>query len=192
MKSELNHHYIGNSYGGNQDWFRTYWMRLGGCGAETACESSIYFAREFGMTELYPFDCKEINRKEYVDFAHIMEPYLSPRLTGINKLSIYVDGYSRYLRDAMTRFFPFIKNGGFSALCEKTAHHTYCIIGLNNLLGNIDMMNMPVMHGIIFRNYAQYFHGVTRIFYSPCASNAIFFISSLFSTNVAFISSNVL
>ena len=100
MKSELNHHYIGNSYGGNQDWFRTYWMRLGGCGAETACESSIYFAREFGMTELYPFDCKEINRKEYVDFAHIMEPYLSPRLTGINKLSIYVDGYSRYLRDA--------------------------------------------------------------------------------------------
>ena len=34
-----------------------------------------------------------------MDFAHIIEPYLNPRLTGINKLSIYVDGYSRYLRD---------------------------------------------------------------------------------------------
>ena len=48
MKRELNHHYIGESYGGNQDWFRTFWMRIGGCGAETACESSLYFARELG------------------------------------------------------------------------------------------------------------------------------------------------
>lgn len=28
-----------------------------------------------------------------MDFAHIMEGYLWPRITGINKLSIYVNGY---------------------------------------------------------------------------------------------------
>lgn len=99
MKRELNHHYIGKSYGGNQDWFRTFMMRLGGCGAETACESSLYFAREFGFKNLYPFNCDEIKREEYVDFAHIMEGYLWPRITGINKLSIYVNGYIKYLRD---------------------------------------------------------------------------------------------
>ena len=100
MRKELNHHYIGGSYGGNQDWFRTFMMRLGGCGAETACESSLYFAREFGFKNLYPFDCNQIKREEYIDFAHIMEDYLWPRITGINKLSIYVKGYVKYLRDA--------------------------------------------------------------------------------------------
>ena len=35
MKRELEHFYIGYSYGGNQDWFRTFMMRIGGCGAET-------------------------------------------------------------------------------------------------------------------------------------------------------------
>lgn len=100
MKRELNHHYIGESYGGNQDWFRTLWMRIGGCGAETACESSLYFARELGFTKLYPFNSDDVKREEYVDFAHMMEDYLWPRLTGINKLSIYVNGYVKYLRDA--------------------------------------------------------------------------------------------
>ena len=33
MKRELDHFYIGRSYGGNQDWFRTFMMRLGGCAA---------------------------------------------------------------------------------------------------------------------------------------------------------------
>lgn len=99
MKKELNHYYIEDSYGGNQDWFRTYWMRIGGCGAETACECSIYFARELGFKELYPFDANLITKKEYVDFAHIMEPYLRPRLSGINKLSIFVEGYGEYLQN---------------------------------------------------------------------------------------------
>ena len=82
MKRELNHHYIGESYGGNQDWFRTFWMRIGGCGAETACESSLYFARELGFTKLYPFDSDVVKREEYVDFAHMMEDYLWPRIFG--------------------------------------------------------------------------------------------------------------
>ena len=34
-----------------------------------------------------------------MDFAHMMEEYLWPRWTGIDKLSIFVDGYSKYLKD---------------------------------------------------------------------------------------------
>ena len=49
MRKELEHHYIEGSYGGNQEWFIGPMMKLGGCGAETACESSIYFANHFGM-----------------------------------------------------------------------------------------------------------------------------------------------
>lgn len=99
MKKELEHFYIGNSYGGNQDWFRTFMMRIGGCGAETACDSSVYFALHRNIEGIYPFDKDHITKTEYVDFAHIMEKYLWPRMSGIDRLSIFVDGYSKYLSD---------------------------------------------------------------------------------------------
>ena len=99
MRHELEHFTIGYSYGGNQDWFRTFMMRLGGCGAETACDSSLYFALHKGVKGIYPFDAENLSKREYVDFAHMMEKYLWPRLSGIDKLSIYVDGYSKYLND---------------------------------------------------------------------------------------------
>lgn len=54
MKRELKHFCIGSSYGGNQDWFPTFMMKIGGCGAETACDSSIYFALHCGLTALAP------------------------------------------------------------------------------------------------------------------------------------------
>lgn len=99
MKRELEHFKIGNSYGGNQDWFRTFMMRLGGCGAETACDSSLYFALHMGVEGIYPFDKENLSKDDYVDFAHMMEKYLWPRLSGINRLDIFVDGYTKYLND---------------------------------------------------------------------------------------------
>ena len=53
MRRELEHFMIGNSYGGNQDWFRTFMMRIGGCGAETACDSSLYFAIHKGVEGIF-------------------------------------------------------------------------------------------------------------------------------------------
>ena len=99
MKRELEHFYIGDSYGGNQDWFPTFMMRIGGCGAETACDSSVYFSLYRGLTKIAPENAKELTREEYVRFAYRMKPYLSPRRTGIDRLDIYIDGYGRYLRD---------------------------------------------------------------------------------------------
>ncbi|MBO6041286.1 MAG: hypothetical protein J6P58_08740 [Oscillospiraceae bacterium] len=99
MKHELEHFYIGDSYGGNQDWFPTFMMRIGGCGAETARDSSVYFALHRGLTKSAPENVEGMTREDYVRFAYKMKPYLSPRRTGIDRLDIYVDGYARYLRD---------------------------------------------------------------------------------------------
>ena len=99
MKHELEHFCIGRSYGGNQDWFRTFMMRIGGCGAETACDSSLYFAMHRGVENIYPFDLSSLSKDDYVEFAHMMEKYLWPRMSGIDRLDIYADGYSKYLRD---------------------------------------------------------------------------------------------
>ncbi|MBR0120697.1 MAG: hypothetical protein IJM10_02800 [Clostridia bacterium] len=99
MKRELRHFNIGNSYGGNQDWFPTFMMRIGGCGAETACDSSVYFALHRGLTKIAPENVSALTKDDYIDFAYEMRPYLSPRMSGIDRLEIYTEGYARYLGD---------------------------------------------------------------------------------------------
>ena len=99
MKRELDHFYIGASYGGNQDWFPTFMMRIGGCGAETACDSSIYFALHRGLSSVAPENAAAMTKDDYVRFAYEMKPYLSLRMTGIDRLEIFISGYARYLRD---------------------------------------------------------------------------------------------
>lgn len=99
MKHELEHFTIGDSYGGNQDWFPTFMMHIGGCGAETACDSSVYFALHRDLKSIAPENAATLTRRDYVRFAYKMKPYLSPRRTGIDRLDIYIDGYAAYLRD---------------------------------------------------------------------------------------------
>ena len=98
MKRELEHFYIGSSYGGNQDWFPTFMMHIGGCGAETACDSSIYFAVHRGLKRIAPGNAASLTKDDYIRFAYQMKTYLSPRMTGIDRLDIYIDGYAEYLR----------------------------------------------------------------------------------------------
>ena len=98
-RNTLEHFYIGDSYGGNQDWFRSFMMRIGGCAAETACDSSLYFALHRDIEGIYPFDKNDLSKDAYVDFAHRMEKYLWPRMSGVNRLDIFIDGYAKYLRD---------------------------------------------------------------------------------------------
>lgn len=100
MKKELEYYYIGKSLGGNQNWLRDPIMRLGGCGAVTACEFSIYQAIQDPKNQNWiPFDPGQITKDAFMEFTKIMKPYLKPRFQGINKLSIYIDGFTRYLKD---------------------------------------------------------------------------------------------
>lgn len=101
MKRELEHFYVGDSYGGQQEWYprlTEFGMYIGGCAAITACDCSIYFTKYFGR-KLYPFDAQNISRTAYLEFGRIMEPYLYPRWSGVDRLEIYLDGYGRFLRD---------------------------------------------------------------------------------------------
>ena len=99
MKKELPHFKVGTAYGGAQDWCHTQWMKKGGCAAITACDCSLYFELYKGKTGLYPRDNTKISKHDYVDFAYIMEPYLRPRWTGIDRLDIYIDGFRTFLHD---------------------------------------------------------------------------------------------
>ena len=100
MKKELEYFYIGESYGGNQEWFQDHMMNIGGCGAVTACDCCIYLARYRGLKFLYPGDADHITRWDYLRFAGRMKPYLRPRKGGINTLEMFLEGFRGYLKDA--------------------------------------------------------------------------------------------
>ena len=74
-------------------------MRMGGCAAETACDSSIYFALHRSVSGIAPDNASALSKKDYVRFAYVMKPYLFPRAHGVDRVETYIDGYERYLRD---------------------------------------------------------------------------------------------
>lgn len=68
MKKELDYFYIGSNLGWNQDDFKTYWMKIGGCGAVTACDSFVYFKKYFAKERLYPHNVEKVGYDEYYAF----------------------------------------------------------------------------------------------------------------------------
>lgn len=57
MKKELEHYWIETFYGGDQNWFKNPWMKMGGCGAVTACDLCIYLETACGKPQvLQPWD----------------------------------------------------------------------------------------------------------------------------------------
>ena len=99
MKNVLDYFSIDGSYGGNQEWFSNVVMYIGGCGAATACDSCIYYAKHQGMKELYPFDVSGLTKDDYKKFSQIMKPYIRPRVGGVRKLEWYIEGLERYIED---------------------------------------------------------------------------------------------
>jgi hypothetical protein len=101
-KKILPHFYVGDSLGGQQDWYSRitdFGLNVGGCAAITACDCAICLEKYFGLRGLYPFDSQNVTREDYLRFGKIMEPYLYPRWSGVDKLEIYLDGFGKFLRD---------------------------------------------------------------------------------------------
>lgn len=100
MKKELGHFRVDDCYGSCQDWFTDWWMKVGGCGAITACDSCVYLKRYKGLDRLYPFSPVAMVKSDYVRFAMEMKPFLRPRWHGIDKLYLYRQGFEAYLKRA--------------------------------------------------------------------------------------------
>ena len=97
---------IGASYGSSQDWLTDPLMKLGGCGAVTACDSSIYFAMHLGRKDLCPIDVSDLTKESFRGFTRIMKPYLRPRFSGINRTSIYASGAADFFREVCGAEIP--------------------------------------------------------------------------------------
>ena len=110
MKKELIYFKVEDCYGGNQNWFKDPMMKRGGCAAVTACDLCIYLKIIKEINYLYPFNIDYLNKEYYIKFSRIMKPYLHPRMTGINTLQLYIDGFGEYLydvKDSSIKMTPF-------------------------------------------------------------------------------------
>lgn len=98
-KRILDYFTIEGTPGGNQDWLPEWDLNRGGCGAVTACDVCIYLSLRERFRNLYPFRVNELSRVDFINFARIMKPYLSPRYHGIDYLETYICGFNDYLSD---------------------------------------------------------------------------------------------
>ena len=99
MKKELDYFYIGHSYGGNQSWFLDFWMHIGGCAALCACDSIILLEKNKIKTGLYPFSIEKLTKGDYIRFGKMMKPYIRPRLGGVDRLDLFIEGINNYFKD---------------------------------------------------------------------------------------------
>lgn len=99
MKKELNFFKIGNSFGGNQSWFRDPIMKIGGCAAAAACDTCLNLELNHNKMGLYPYAPTSLSKEDYISFSTLMKPYLRPRIGGITKLKIFVKGFEKYLKE---------------------------------------------------------------------------------------------
>ncbi len=102
QKKILDYFTIEGTPGGNQDWLPEWDMNMGGCAAVTACDVCIFLARFFHekFKGLFPFkvDIEKLSRMDFVRFAAVMKPYLTPRYHGIDFLETYICGFYDYLK----------------------------------------------------------------------------------------------
>ena len=89
---------IDGHFGGSQSWMLDPQMRLGGCAALTACDLCIQLSLFHGDTMLFPFFGQSLDKSLYRKFSAVMKPYLHPRMTGVDTLQLFLDGFGRHLQ----------------------------------------------------------------------------------------------
>jgi len=90
---------IADREGGNQRWLKNPTMYIGGCAATLASDHAIYFAKYFGLSKLYPYGLDNITKTDFIKFAKLVKPYIRPRIRGVDRLEIFIEGFSQFLKD---------------------------------------------------------------------------------------------
>lgn len=98
MRRELDYFNVGNHYGCDQESLPNWIMRMGGCAAVTACDLCVFLTKYKGES-LCDFDVSNFSRSDYINLTNKMKQYLHPRIFGINKTKMFIDGFRKYLAD---------------------------------------------------------------------------------------------
>lgn len=81
-------------YGFNQEWFRTRWQRLSGCGP-TAVSNILYY---LGRSRSIPGLERPVSRKEGPDFMETVWRHVTPTAMGIPNTDLLCKGVQSYAK----------------------------------------------------------------------------------------------
>ena len=98
MIKEIPYISIDGAPGVDQDTYPDLLMRVGGCAATVACESLLFFEMKGLLPPLRPFAEQKLTRETYLSFLMEMKPHLHPRLTGVDTVGKYLEGFTSYLK----------------------------------------------------------------------------------------------
>lgn len=88
---------IAGGYGADQNKLATYFQRLGGCGAVTAADASIYLSKTFPRLQgLYTGPKEPISQADYQTYFEEVKRFLHPRIGGISRLETFADGFRAF------------------------------------------------------------------------------------------------
>ena len=83
MRKELGHFMIGDSYGGNQDWFPDQWQRRAGCGPTASAAILTYLSRlSPGLTPMAPIGNSV---REHTAYMEALWSYTTPGSRGLDQ-----------------------------------------------------------------------------------------------------------
>jgi hypothetical protein len=73
-------------FGLNQEWYKTKWQKMAGCGP-TAASSLIYYRLSNNKT---------LNKDAAIQLMDVLWDYVTPGMGGVYKRSMFTDGLKRY------------------------------------------------------------------------------------------------
>ena len=93
------------AYGGDQEWCRSKWKRMSGCGPTAGANlSACYAAARPEWGALYPGNADSFDRETYTDCIEEIFRYITPGFMGYPYANRFVRQYARYAADHGIRF----------------------------------------------------------------------------------------
>ena len=82
-------------FGGNQEWYPSFWQRQAGCGPTAAATIAMYERRRQDSDEIW-------TQKRLLQLMLTMWDFVTPQTMGLSKVEYYATGYERYLTNCGT------------------------------------------------------------------------------------------
>ncbi|WP_455542831.1 hypothetical protein [Intestinibacter sp.] len=85
-------------FGGNQEWFKTKWRRMSGCGPTTGSTIVMYEDIKNNI------DNKKYTKSQFLDLMNDMWQFITPKVgRGVNTIELFYNGFEKYIEENQER-----------------------------------------------------------------------------------------
>lgn len=86
-------------YGGNQEWFKTNWRRISGCGPTTASAIIMYENRKNNRDKSIKY-----TKSKFIDLMNDVWNFITPiKGKGVNTIELFFEGFEKYIKEKQNK-----------------------------------------------------------------------------------------